>query len=490
MRERRQLILVGVSLGLVILLGGLLRFYRLSFQSLWNDELSTWFRSGLPSLRDVIDIGSRPDPFPPGYYLLMHFVQRWLGDSEFALRLPSAIAGILSIPAIYALGKLLYSREVGLYAAALIAVIWCPIYYSQEARSNSFVVLFSILSVITWIKCMRCLERGDWRGVWPILAPAYILSATALGYLHYMGLFLIALEGGYAFLVFLRRRSAWPTLLLIYGLSLLLYLPWLREMFIDMFGYKTWMQPPELKDLLGYAYFLFDYSKPVLLVAVLGYLVVGWREGGRLLKGPRRGWVAFLLNPTVVLVAWLMGPVLIAFVKSLVSIPVFIYRNLMISLPPAYLLLARGLSLLPVRRLWRFAAVGTLTAGLVAFLIVDMDYYQKPTKQQFREVVQYVVERDDSVPDAAILGYAWTEEHFNYYFRRLGSTRRVGQVLGEPSDIPQLESYLAREQPAHLWYIVAHKTPNADFLAALSGKMKLVEHEKFIAAEVWLWAAP
>lgn len=265
---------------------------------------------------------------------------------------------------------------------------------------------------------------------------------------------------------------------------------WLREMFIDMLGYATWMQPPALKDLLGYAYFLFDYSKPVLFVAALGSLLAIWQDGRRLLKGPGRGWVAFLLNPTVVLVVWLIGPVLIAFVKSLVSIPVFIYRNLMISLPPAYLLLARGLSLLPVRRLWRFAAVGALTVALVAFLIVDMDYYQKPTKQQFREVVQYVVERDSSVPDAAILGYAWTEEHFNYYFRRLGSTRRVGQVLGEPSDIPQLESYLAREQPAHLWYIVAHKIPKADFLAALSSKMKLVEYEKFIAAEVWLWAAP
>ncbi len=490
MRQRKQLILVGVGLGLIILLGGFLRFYRLSYQSLWNDELSTWFRSAFASLTDVIEIGSRPDPHPPGYYVVMYFVQQWFGNNEFMLRLPSVIAGILSIPAMYALGKLLYSREVGLYAAALTAVLWCPIFYSQEARANSLLLLCSILSVIFWIKGMRCLERNDWRGLWPILAPAYILTSVAAAYLHHMGLFLVVLEGGYAILVFLRRRSAWPSLLLLYGLIVLLYLPWLREMFRDMLEYQTWIRKPGLGDLVEYGLFLFNYSRYLLLVAVAGLLFVAWREGRRLLKGPRLSWIEILLNPTVVLFVWLVGPVLIAFGKSLVSTPVFIYRNLIICLPAAYLLVARVLSLLPVRQIFRFAAGAALTAALVVHLVVNLAYYEKPTKQQFREAVQYIVERDESTPNAAILGYAWTEEYFNYYFDQLGSSRTVGPVLGTSADIPQLESYLAQEHPKHLWYIAAHKTPDAAFLSALSSKMTLVDQREFIGAHVWLWSAP
>ena len=495
MPRRKQWIIIGVSLSAIIALAAFLRFYQLTFQSFWNDELSTWYRSNFASLRDVIEIGSRPDPHPPGYYILIYFVQRWFGNSEVTLRLPSVIAGILTIPAIYALGKKLYSWEVGLYAAALMAVLWCPVFYGQEARANSLLVLSSVLAELLWIIIMQRLARGDRsKSLW-LLGLAYVLNAAFAAYLHHMGLFLIALQGAYALLVFVRRRGALLGVVLLYGAFTLLYLPWLPEMFRDMLEYQTWIQTPGLIDLVRYGQFIFNFSTPILALAVLGYLWVAWRDGRTLIKSPRQQWHAYLLNPTLLLFAWLLGPVLIAFGKSLVSTPVFIYRNLIICIPAAYLLLARALSLLPIRRRWRALAGSALTVALLLHLIVGMQYYRRPVKEQFREATQYIVAHDAAAhnaaaPDARVMGYAWTGDYFNYYFRQLGSTRTVDVVLGDETEIAQLEAYLAQEQPKSLWYIAAHKKPDAAFLAVLGSKMTLVEQKEFVGAHVWLWRAP
>jgi mannosyltransferase len=78
------------------------------------------------------------------------------------LRLPSALAGWLCIPAIYLLGKRLYSGREGLMAALFVAVLWAPIYYSQEARPYSMLILLSILnSYFWWDVIMGLRYRGE-----------------------------------------------------------------------------------------------------------------------------------------------------------------------------------------------------------------------------------------------------------------------------------------------------------------------------------------
>ncbi len=52
----------------------------------------------------------------PLHFLILRFAQWIFGDSEWALRLPSAFAGWLCIPAIYLLGKRLYSEREGIFS--------------------------------------------------------------------------------------------------------------------------------------------------------------------------------------------------------------------------------------------------------------------------------------------------------------------------------------------------------------------------------------
>jgi hypothetical protein len=262
-----------------------------------------------------------------------------------------------------------------------------------------------------------------------------------------------------------------------------------------MTGYAITYQRPTLYTLLKYGYLLYNNSFAILALACAGFLYVAWKDGRALLRGPRKPFEDYLLDPTVLLLVWLVAPVLLAFVKSLVSRPVFVPRNLIICLPAAYLLSARALSLLPLRARWRSCVAGALTAALLVHLVAGLNYYRQPTKEQFREAAQYVIDRDAAVggPSAGgadLLGFAWSEEHLNFYLERLGSSLRVKQVLGLDTDIPQLETYLDQEHPRRLWYIAAHRVPQQGFLDALADRMTLVEKHDFIGASVSLWAAP
>ena len=60
------------------------------------------------------------------------------------------LAGWLCILTIYLLGKRLYSEREGIIAALFFAVFWAPIYFSQEARVYSMLILLSILTSYFW----------------------------------------------------------------------------------------------------------------------------------------------------------------------------------------------------------------------------------------------------------------------------------------------------------------------------------------------------
>lgn len=146
MNNRRVLIIFS----LILSLGSALRFYGLDHESLENDELASWVEIHHENLGSMIE-GLRYGMSPPLYHILLYFVIKHFGDSEVALRIPSAVSGVLSIIVIFFLGRHLYSEKEGLMAAGLTALLWCPVYYSQEARVYSLLLLFTLLSTYLWI---------------------------------------------------------------------------------------------------------------------------------------------------------------------------------------------------------------------------------------------------------------------------------------------------------------------------------------------------
>ncbi len=130
-----------VALLLILVMAVSLRLTRLGFQSEWTDEaISAMIASGTT---EQILTNQFHSLHPPGYYLMLHFWRSLFGDSDFALRLPSAFMGIGGVVTMYFLGKLLFRVKTGLWAAAITALMPFYLFYSQEMRMYSQLFLFS-----------------------------------------------------------------------------------------------------------------------------------------------------------------------------------------------------------------------------------------------------------------------------------------------------------------------------------------------------------
>jgi uncharacterized membrane protein len=150
----------------------------LGSKSLWIDEAdSLYFAS--QSFSDILF--RLCDPHPPGYYaVLSGFLG--LGRNEFWVRLPSAIAGTLTIPLLYALSRELavvsvppwLDRRTAILASLLLAVAPLHVWYAQEARAYALVTALGVCAVYFALRVARLGRTRD--------ALGYVFVATAALY--------------------------------------------------------------------------------------------------------------------------------------------------------------------------------------------------------------------------------------------------------------------------------------------------------------------
>ncbi|MCK5921411.1 MAG: glycosyltransferase family 39 protein, partial [Methylococcales bacterium] len=133
---------------LILLIGMTLRFSFLGSKSLWFDEAFTAVYSLNPIPTLLLRGGERPETHPPLYYIGIHYWIQAAGDSETALRLPSALASTVSLVLLYLLGRRLFNPKIGLMAMALLAVAPIDIWYAQEARMYAFMATFGLLMAL------------------------------------------------------------------------------------------------------------------------------------------------------------------------------------------------------------------------------------------------------------------------------------------------------------------------------------------------------
>jgi hypothetical protein len=126
-----------------------LRLNGLGETSLWYDEAAIWHIANLP-LGELIKVNAESNSTPPTYPLLIKLTSAVWGNSEFGLRLTSAIAGSLGILAIAVVARQWVSWTGALFAAALMAFAPTQRYYSHEVREYSITVLVMVLLVLVW----------------------------------------------------------------------------------------------------------------------------------------------------------------------------------------------------------------------------------------------------------------------------------------------------------------------------------------------------
>ena len=475
----------------IMLLAGSLRFYGLGTQSLWNDELNTWglstYGEGLSGVlwhfpREGIGV------HPPGYYLLIHITAQHLGESEWALRLPSAVAGFLSVFVTYLLGRRLYSWREGLIAALLMAVLWTPVYYSQEARMYSLLLLFSLLAIYLWIPILRSLDRGKRPGALVVLG--YVAAAGVASYLHYFGFYLVALQGLWTLVVYVRRPRTLAYGSVVYGLILLVYSPWLPALLNRTgrgSGTIEHIARPGLGTFVDYAVFVFSRSPVFAVIALVLYLFLLFKKLYPLYETGRFPGIGNLLrSPGLMLGLWLTVPFAGAYVVSLVWTPILEPRYLIISLPAAYLLVARAVTRLPLRPAMKGAAVALGTVLLLAQLIFVMNYYSEPSKEQIREGVRFAVENE---PPASLAAYCAgvRVQFFNYYLIREGSDERFGVRACTTAN--DLKGLVEKGEYRYVRF-VASREPEAEVMQYLRDELELIREVNLVGVDSYLFEVP
>ena len=119
-------------------------------------------------------------PFDVGYafpWLYPYLISGSLsifGSTVANLRLPSAIFGALTIPALYLLGKHLFDRRIGLLAALLLATFPPHIHLSRIALNNIADPFFGVLALGFIARGLKSKRRAD-----------FALGGLALGMTHY-----------------------------------------------------------------------------------------------------------------------------------------------------------------------------------------------------------------------------------------------------------------------------------------------------------------
>lgn len=178
----------------VLLLAAGLRFYLIDNQSFWNDEGNS-ARLSERSIRLIIE-GTASDIHPPLYYLLLRGWRELVGESELALRLLSAFAGVLTVAATWGLTTaVLRQKTAPIIAALFVAVNPALVYYSQEARMYALLGLWSVLGTLLLLLW--------WKRPSLPLAIGYVFVGAAGLYTHYFFPVVLLMHGLYVVILIL-----------------------------------------------------------------------------------------------------------------------------------------------------------------------------------------------------------------------------------------------------------------------------------------------
>ena len=195
------------------------RLYRLGAQSLWFDEAQTLIVAQFP-WAEIVQRAYRP----PLYHFGLHIWSALVPNSEFWLRLPSALLGILIPPLLYAIAVQLYDRRVAWTAGLLAVASPTLIAYAQELRMYS--LMAAAFALLLYLMVIVVQSPSPPRiGLWIAISLTTVVSL----YTHYFAIpFLLCTAALMALTLALQRRwqllRAWVAVQLAAAVA---FVPWL-----------------------------------------------------------------------------------------------------------------------------------------------------------------------------------------------------------------------------------------------------------------------
>ena len=412
--------------GLVALsiLAAVLRANRLD-SGLWLDEISPVLKYGRLSPVEVLTtyLGSSNHVMNT---MLVNESVSLFGRNAWAIRLPAAIFGVATVPALYFVGRQALSRRASLMAAALLAVSYHHVFFSQNARGYSAYLFFSVLACGFVSLALQTRRTRDW----VLYSAAAVLDVAAL----LNGAFVIAAHGLIALGVAhaeWRRRGSTRLLLRVVAvyaaiglLVLHLYSLVIPQALVVMntvykmqsAGFSSPFSPEFIRDLMG------GVSPAVVVGAsvALPVLAIVIAIGVARTFLANRVLAAALILPNVLLLAFVL-------IEQVAVTP----RLFIFGLIPACLFFSAGVEWMAYRlaRRWnQRIGNGWFTAAAVACVaisLLSLTFYYATPKQNYVGAVDYL--RKERKPnEILIVAYLARDGYLFYADER--RVRRDGQT--------------------------------------------------------------
>ena len=329
-----------LALGAILVAAAVFRIRGLAADSLWLDEAESW-REASYGFGAMIQTAAA-DNYPPLHTVLLHFWISCFGDSEFSLRAPSVVLGWASVAAIYWVGRQIAGRIAGLLSALLLGLSGFHIYYSQEARPYA---LFALMAVVLVGATIRALEnnRPGWHAA-SAAAAGLLLYSHPYGTLVWFCLLVAVIASG--------KTNRYPAVHVLVSwlkwqaIAFVVYVPWaviLAFRYYQISREGFWLQRPDASFVARTLVEIASgpgMARVLLVSGVLGLFASSRLSNGSAERAEEPGGRAdFFL---FILVAWLLGPLVLGLIASLIGTPMLSARYLICSLPAALILSALG----------------------------------------------------------------------------------------------------------------------------------------------------
>ncbi len=473
-----------------------MRAFRLGAQSFWIDEVFTLRSSGVGAPFHPAELAG--DIHGALYSLVLHGFSRALGDSEWALRLPSLLFGVAMVPAMAVLAQVWIGVRAVKPAAWLTALSPFLVWYSQEARNYMLLMLCACLSALAMLRLRRE----------PALAGgAAWLGATWAGLLSNFSFALIGpleLWWWMTSKASLARRIAGAAVAT--AVLLVLMSPWVLKavQVWDFQRLRSGSEPSAEAPLRGPTTF-----HPAAYPFTLHAFAVGYTLGPSL-RELRAGQPAAALvhhAGEIAVVAlvfgalgmagfaalrrrgrlietglWLVVPALIVSYFALRNFKAFNPRYLAVCMPAFLLVLAAGFADLGRRR-----AIAAALAVAALWGVSLSNHYFVPAygKEDYRGAAQLLRDRGHAGERVVALGAV---EPVFYYYR--GPLPATTVWLGYAADPPKLESKLAGALAGAggAWLVLSRPEeldPGEAFVGWMGRRYPGVEPARLEGVRVW-----
>ena len=457
------------ALGVLTLIGGVIRGYLIGSKSLWYDEAVVFWISRL-DLSSLIVANAQSNSAPPLYVLLVHLVSQ-IGTDEAIIRSISWLAGTAAIPIVYFL-SLRYVSKVAALASALVLVV-TPVYveYSQQLREYSLAFLFSALMLLAYRSFKK---KGSWKNL------AFVIFTFALGVFIQYGLGLMILSLNLAFLVEVGsiRNHKTTVLRWIVGQGLVLIavaLVWsstLRYQFsLDGYGHVArgyfegpFLSLPAFLYRQTYEILLFAFPDVLLAILLIGIAIIAVISAGNVIRN-----FAHLLMPFLVAAAAGIGS-LYPYVGARQAIYLFPILIILVAIGFDYLIRVDRKGIVPI--LLALLVVRAAMLPTLGYLRSDGIENLKPLAQQLNADIQpgdWVFVCNGAIPA------------FRYYFR--GDPGQV--VEGSPTEVWREELLELLDAPTQVWLVISHCGDPQTYLDFANARRALEEVGS--SSQAWLY---